>query len=168
MGIKVRKTYIGQEYFRSVPEAEEIAAFDNSLQNDKTADDKVIRPKFQEKPLILVAEDDEFNYFYMEMILIKANVFIIRAVNGKEVVEHCHNHPEISLVLMDLKMPVMSGYEATREIKLFWPDLPIIAVTAFAMNEDREKAIEAGCDDFLTKPVSKDILLERLKKYIRM
>jgi two-component system cell cycle response regulator DivK len=60
----------------------------------------------------------------------------------------------------------MNGYEATHEVKSFRPDLPIIAVPTFAMTEDREMAIEAGCDDYLTKPFSRDLLLERLKKYV--
>jgi two-component system, cell cycle response regulator DivK len=141
------------------------------LPSDKIADDiitneKINRVTFDGKPLILVAEDDEFNYFYLETILSKAHMGIIRAANGLEAVEQCYNHPEISLVLMDLKMPVMSGFEATRKVRSFRNDLPIIALTAFAMTEDKVKALEAGCDDYLTKPVSKEILLERINKFI--
>lgn len=138
----------------------------DEILNDTLENEKVEKVKIRQKPLILVAEDDEFNYFYIEMILSKAHVDIIRAVNGQEVVMHCQNHPDISLIFMDLKMPVMSGYDATREVKSFRKNLPIIVVTAFAMTEDKERALEAGCDDYLTKPVSREMLLERLNKYI--
>ena len=135
---------------------------DDTLENGK--DEKV---RIQEKPLILVAEDDEFNHFYLEMILSKAHFSVIHAVNGVEVVKQCQAHPKISLILMDLKMPIMSGYDATREVKSFRKNLPIIAVTAFAMTDDREKALEAGCDDYLTKPFSRELLLERINKYLK-
>lgn len=117
------------------------------------------------KPVILVAEDDESNYLYLEAILRKASVKILLADNGKKAVELCHAHPEISLILMDIKMPVMDGLEATRAIKSFRKDITIIAVTAFAMSGDENKALNAGCDDYLAKPVRKEILLDRLKRY---
>ena len=71
----------------------------------------------------------------------------------------------ISLVLMDLKMPVMDGFEATKEIKLFRPDLPVIAITAYALSGDENRALEAGCDDYIAKPFEREILLYKLKKY---
>ncbi len=116
-------------------------------------------------PFVLIAEDDESHRFYLEKILSTASVKIFSAADGNEAVEQCHAHPEISLVLMDLKMPVMDGFEATREIKSFRKDLPIIALTAFAMSGDKKKAHEAGCDDYLSKPVSREVLLEKLRKF---
>ena len=86
-------------------------------------------------------------------------------MNGKEAVDQCREHPEISLVLMDMKMPVMDGYEATREIKSFRKDLPVIAVTAYAMKSDEKKVLKAGCDDYLAKPVEKNTLMKILAKY---
>lgn len=118
-----------------------------------------------DKPVILIAEDDESNLFYLEVILKKKLVSIISAINGKEAVDLCRRHPEISLVLMDIKMPVMDGLEATREIKLFRHNLPIIACTAFALSGDTKMAHDAGCDDYLSKPVNKNILLGKLEKY---
>ena len=87
------------------------------------------------------------------------------AKNGKEAVEQCYEHPEISLVLMDLKMPVMDGLEATRKIKSFRKDLPIIAITAYAMSGDEKIALEAGCSDYITKPFEQDVLLSKLIKF---
>jgi PAS domain S-box-containing protein len=116
-------------------------------------------------PVVLIAEDDEDNLYLLESILGKYEIVILSAVNGKDAVEQCRAHPEISLVLMDLKMPVMGGLEATQEIKSFRKDLPVIAITAFAMRGDEKKALEAGCDDYLTKPINRTALLEKLKKF---
>jgi PAS domain S-box-containing protein len=118
-----------------------------------------------EKPVILIAEDDESNRFYLEKILTKRNVKVLSATDGIEAMEQCRAHPEISLVLMDLKMPVMDGFEATHEIKIFRKDLPIIALTAFAMSGDKKRALEAGCNDYLSKPVTRAVLFDKLKKY---
>ena len=83
-----------------------------------------------------------------------------------EAVELVEHHPEINLVLMDIKMPVMNGYEATRLIKEQRPDLPVIAQSAFTSNEEREKARKAGCDSFITKPINKTELLELITKQL--
>jgi CheY-like chemotaxis protein len=124
-----------------------------------------INRKADEKFKILVAEDDEFNFFYINMLLKADLVDIYHAENGQEAVEFCRNNPDIDLVLMDLKMPVMDGFEATSLIKAFRNDLPVIAVTAFSGSEDRRKAMSAGCDEFLTKPLKKEILFDTLVKF---
>jgi len=116
-------------------------------------------------PVILIAEDDEANLMYLKAVLRKTKITVIPAFNGKTAIEQCRDHPEISLVLMDLKMPVIDGFEATREIKLFRKELPVIAVTAFAMSGDKKQALEAGCDDYIAKPVTRELLLEKLKRY---
>ena len=115
---------------------------------------------------ILVAEDDEINYLYIEEIMSGKNIELIQAHNGKQTVETCKNNPHIDMVLMDIKMPVMNGYEATREIKKFRPDLPIIAQTAYVMTEDRKKALDAGCDEYLSKPINAhelETIIEQLR-----
>ena len=114
---------------------------------------------------ILIAEDDESNRFYLETVLKKANYLVHAVLNGKEAVHYCLKHPEIRLVLMDIRMPVLDGMEATREIKLFRKELPVIAITAFAMNGDEKRAREAGCDDYLIKPLNKSTLLERVARF---
>jgi len=87
---------------------------------------------------------------------------IIRAVNGIEAVELCKSNPDIDLVLMDLKMPEMDGYEATVLIKEFRPELPIIAQTAYSAKADRSKALACGCSDFISKPINKELLLSKI------
>jgi PAS domain S-box-containing protein len=115
--------------------------------------------------VILVAEDDDINYLYLETVLSKSRVRLLRANNGLDAVELCDRHPEITLVLMDIKMPLLNGYDATRRIKNLRPNLPVIAQTAYAMNEDKDKAAEAGCDDYITKPIKKSELLAIVEKY---
>lgn len=117
------------------------------------------------KQIILVAEDDEANFFYINLLLKGDSVEVLHAFNGYEAVELCQAHPEINLVLMDLKMPEMDGFEATMHIKVLRPDLPVIALSAYTSGEDQQKAQEAGCDEFITKPIKKDLLLKKLGKY---
>ena len=116
-------------------------------------------------PVILIAEDEFSHRIYMESFLKKFTSKIFLAKNGREALDLCRAHPEISIVLMDIKMPIMNGFEATREIKSFRKDLPIIAVTAHAMSGDEKRALDAGCDDYLTKPTDSEGLLDKLKKY---
>ncbi len=114
---------------------------------------------------ILIAEDDDINYKYFNALLSHDSIVIYRAKNGLEAVEICQNHPEVELVLMDLRMRDMDGFEATTQIKSFRPNLPVIAITAYSELEDKKMAIQAGCDEFITKPVKKDFLLRKLEEY---
>ena len=113
---------------------------------------------------ILVAEDNDSNYMLMTYILKKYFTFS-RARNGQEAVDLALSEKP-DLVLMDIKMPVMDGLEATRKIKAEQPDLPIVALTANAFDSDRQLAIDAGCDDFLSKPVSSEACIETIKRFI--
>ncbi len=122
----------------------------------------------QKKHIILIAEDGEINFLLLKTVLTKMTDFdfvIHRAVNGKEAVSICEENEEIDIVLMDIKMPIMNGYDATKRIKKIRPDLPVIAQTAFSTEEDIEKALAAGCDDFIAKPVDNKILKPILQKY---
>lgn len=114
---------------------------------------------------LLIAEDDDMNYLFFETVLRNKFAAIYRAENGQDAVELCKEYPSIGVVLMDIKMPGMDGLEATRQIKSFRKELPIIAVTAFAMHGDENRIREAGCDDYLSKPVDKKKLIEVLRKY---
>lgn len=131
---------------------------------------KVIKPAAPSVNLagksILVVEDVDTNYFYMSTLLEKLNATVVRAATGLKAVEICGENPEINIVLMDIELPVMNGYEATRIIKQSRPDLPIIAQTAYAMDGERERSEEAGCDDYLAKPIRKDDLLEAISRLI--
>lgn len=111
---------------------------------------------------ILVAEDNDSNYMLMTYILKKYYQFF-RARNGQEAVELAQSEKP-DLVLMDIKMPIMDGLEATRQIKALCPDLPIIALTANAFDSDRQLAIEAGCNDFLAKPVNAELCIKTIQK----
>ncbi|MFZ4521350.1 MAG: ATP-binding protein [Bacteroidales bacterium] len=114
---------------------------------------------------ILIAEDDEVSEM---LITIKIKPFarqILNARTGIEAVEFCRNNPDIDLVLMDIRMPGMNGYEATQEIRKFNRDVVIIAQTAFGLSCDREQSIDAGCNDHITKPINKDELMTLIHKY---
>ena len=113
---------------------------------------------------ILVAEDNDSNFILMTYILKKYYQYD-RAKNGQEAVEKVESG-DYSIVLMDIKMPVMDGLEATKIIKEKHPDLPVIALTANAFDSDRQLAFDAGCDDFLSKPVSSDLCLKSIRKFL--
>jgi CheY-like chemotaxis protein len=118
-------------------------------------------------PNILIAEDVESNFLYLKAVLSKLNAVVYWAKNGIEAVDICNSNGNIDLVLMDLQMPDMNGYEATEILKKKFPQMPIVAQTAFAMSDDREKAIEAGCDDYLAKPIKSRDLLSIVEQYIQ-
>ncbi len=116
---------------------------------------------------ILIAEDEETNYIYLETALQKTDIVILRAKNGREAVDIARLNPQLDLILMDIKMPEMNGLEATRSIKSFRKDVTVIAQTAFAMEEDRRNCSAVGCNDFLPKPIRYKVLLETLAKYLK-
>jgi CheY-like chemotaxis protein len=122
-----------------------------------------------ETPAVVVAEDEEVNYQYLEILLKKYNrkMIIHHAISGKEAVALCARYPDIKLVLMDLKMPGMSGLEATRLIKEQHPGKVVVAQTAYTALENQEEARKAGCDAFLRKPTRKIDLFKVLDKYLK-
>lgn len=114
---------------------------------------------------ILIVEDEEYNMLYINELFSHTKFKIIEAGNGKKAVELSQIHPEIDLILMDIKMPFMDGNEAMKEIKKLRPDLPIIALSAFAMESDKETALNNGFDSYLTKPIDRKQLFEVIGKY---
>jgi PAS domain S-box-containing protein len=114
---------------------------------------------------ILIVEDDEISYAYLSRVLQKISYEVLRAKTGVEAVAVCFNNPDIDLILMDIKMPDMDGYETTLQIRNFNTDVIIIAQTAYGFSSDREKAIEAGCNDYIAKPVNNALLNELIKKH---
>jgi len=117
-------------------------------------------------PVVLIAEDEDSNYFVLELLMKQMVVAeVLRAVDGKEAVALAQKRDDIGLILMDIKMPEMDGIEATKLIKANRPDLPIVAITAFAMSGDEHRIVEAGCDDYMAKPISMKLLSEKLKKF---
>lgn len=113
---------------------------------------------------ILIVEDEIYNYLFLYEVLNKFEVTLIRAVDGREAVNICKKRNDIQLLLMDIRMPVMDGYEATKIIREFKPDIPIIAQTAYAMEVDRKRVYESGFSDYLPKPISKNDLIESVSR----
>lgn len=119
-----------------------------------------------QKRQVLIAEDEDSNFIVLEMILRKAfKAEILRATNGEEAVELASTHPQLSMVIMDIKMPIMDGFEATRQIKAIYPKLPVVAITAFAMSGDERKALEAGCDGYIPKPINRNDLFRVMSEF---
>jgi signal transduction histidine kinase/CheY-like chemotaxis protein len=114
--------------------------------------------------LILIAEDEEVNYKFLEAVLQRTQAQILRAKTGLEAVELCQKIPQIDFVLMDIKMPVMNGFEASKKIKAIRPKLPIIAQTAFSTQEEIHKCLESGCDDYIVKPIDIALLLKKINE----
>lgn len=115
---------------------------------------------------ILIAEDEDFNYLFFEEIFRETGANLIRAFNGNDAIEHLRENKEINLVLMDIKMPGLDGLKATEEIRIFNKEIPIIAQTAYAMIGDKENAIKAGCNDYISKPFSNNEILSIVNKYL--
>ena len=114
---------------------------------------------------ILIVEDDDTSEFLLSMIVKQYSNENLYARTGLETVEICRNNPDIDLILMDIQMPEMNGYLITKEIRKFNKSVIIIAQTAYAFKDDREKALEAGCNDYISKPINKDLLKELVFKY---
>ena len=121
-----------------------------------------------EKVLILVAEDEQFNFLFLEELLNVPGIEIIHAKNGEEAIQFCKQYPNIKLVLMDIKMPVMDGYAAAKQIKKFNPDLPIIAQSAYALAHERARFTGLAFNDYLTKPINSEALFKVLKQQINL
>jgi PAS domain S-box-containing protein len=130
------------------------------------------KPKTKKKELytVLIVEDEEVNYLYLEALFDRAELDtkLIHAKNGKEAVDICKKGETINLILMDIKMPVMNGFEATKQIKEFRPDVPIIAQTAYTTAEDKDKAKAVGCDDFISKPILGESFNKIIDRYLLM
>jgi signal transduction histidine kinase/CheY-like chemotaxis protein len=111
--------------------------------------------------IILIVEDEDINWYLIEQVLSRYNYKLIRAENGLEAVEFCKNNKDIDLVLMDIKMPVMNGFDALEEIRKINPKLPVIAQTAYALSGDVER-IKSVFDDYITKPINRQLLIEKI------
>ncbi len=120
------------------------------------------------KKRILIAEDEMLNYLYLEEALRETEIMIIWCKNGLEAIDKIvKKKQKFDVVLMDIKMPKMNGYEATKQIKTFNSAIPVIIQTAFAMPDEREKGFNVGGDEYLEKPIRQNTLLTILEKYIK-
>ena len=121
---------------------------------------------FEKNITVLIAEDDEVSYLYLEQVLKNDNFKILHARNGVQAVQLLKEHPEINIVLMDLKMPLMNGIDVINEIKKKGTKIPIIVQSAYASDLDVQKALDAGCNDYIIKPIKKDLLLKKIAQAI--
>ncbi len=120
----------------------------------------------QNRGIILIVEDELYNFLFAEHVLTSSGFRVIHSETGTKAIDHVRSNPEIRLVLMDIRLPDINGYEATREIKRINPELPVVALTALALSGDRESALDAGCNDYLKKPITKDKLMETVMYFL--
>ncbi|WP_291121577.1 MULTISPECIES: hybrid sensor histidine kinase/response regulator [unclassified Flavobacterium] len=143
----------------------------NTEPEEKNVVGKVVPAQDEENQIkdlkILIAEDDEASEMLISITFKEFSKEILKARNGFEAVEVCRNNPDTDLILMDIQMPVMNGHEATRQIRQFNKDIVIIAQTAFGLSGDREKAIAAGCNDYIAKPINRAELLALIQKHFK-
>ena len=136
-------------------------------EQDIKADSTIVdQPEYHwNNRVLLITEDEEINFYYLKTLLKKTEATIIRAKNGKEAVDIIAEYKgHIDLILMDLNMPVMDGYEAMRIIKSRHPGIPIIAQTAYTLNNDRMKCLNAGFNDYIAKPINRVALFRMVNE----
>ena len=119
--------------------------------------------------VFLIAEDEDSNFVVLKLLLKKNfDAEILHAFNGEEAYNFVINRPDIDLVFMDIKMPVMDGYIATGLIKEKYPKLPVIAITAYGLTGDEHKALHAGCDDYVSKPIHIPWMLSKVRRLLNI
>ena len=154
---------IGTTFYFTIPY--KVTSFRKSNKIENTQ----ISENIENKYTILVAEDEDTNYIFLDVLLqnLNKNFNVIRAHDGYEAINYIKRNIDIDLILMDIKMPGTDGFTASKEIKKLKPEIPIIAQTAYAQDSDKTNAINAGCDEYISKPINKMKLIELIKKYLK-
>jgi CheY-like chemotaxis protein len=150
----------GSTFYFTIPFVNDIEKKEKSL----SVEDNNSRPGRKLK--ILVVENDETSQLLLSVILKPFCSSFLLSSNGEDGIEACRKNPDIDLIFMDINMPGIDGYEATRQIRKFNKKVVIIAQTAYALSGDRDKSIEAGCNDYVSKPINRLALIEIMKKNI--
>jgi len=161
------KIWVESEQFKGSVFYFTLPVLSGSIEKEKETDDKGLTSdrKFFGKT-ILIAEDDPSNYDFLRIFLTRMNIRVLWAKDGQEAINLCETDSSIDLVFMDIKMPVINGFEATKKIKSTRPGLPVVAQTAYAMSPDRVEAVKSGCDDYMSKPIKIKQLTDILEKYL--
>jgi PAS domain S-box-containing protein len=176
LGLSISKSYVdmlggkiwveseeglGSTFYFTIP-YNPVSEETNTIENDGFTENKKVQIK---KLKILIVEDDEISYSLLSRVVQKISNEVLHVITGVQAVETCRNNPDIDLVLMDIRMPMMNGLEATQQIRQFNKDVIIIAQTAYGFSGDSEKAREAGCNDNITKPINRTLLYELINKH---
>ena len=149
----------GSTFYFTIP-------YDKLKETSKPRSDQPKKKQSLMGKTVLIVEDVISSFDFLDYVLKKSGIEPVWAKDGKEAIKLCKENSSIDLVLMDINMPVMNGYEATKEIKKFRSKLPIIAQTAYAIAGDREKSLAAGCDDYISKPIKAELLMEKIGKLL--
>ena len=177
LGLSISKSYVemlgGEIWVKSEEGKGSIFYFTipyNTVLEEKTEWINAFSSEYKEVEInnlkVLIVEDDEISYSLLTKMLQKISKEVLHAITGVQAVEACRNNPDIDLVLMDIRMPIMDGNDATRQIRQFNKDVIIIAQTAYAFSNDKGKALEAGCNDYISKPVNYSLLIKLINKHI--
>jgi len=154
---------IGSTFYFNLPHHTKISKNQVSRNQSSKKEDKTQVKEFK----ILIVEDDETSTALIIAMLRRFRNVILKAKNGLDAVNLCRLNPDIDIVLMDIQMPIMNGFNATKQIRQFNKEIIIIAQTAFALAGDREKALQAGCNDYLAKPINREMLIEKIFKHLK-